>query len=159
MGYQHRVAPYTYKISLTNSGPGIAYVQNVRALINDKPIIDSKKFRDALMNGRLFGYAKFEEQSAAGYLSPGESVTPWSFSWSQSSRSEIEAYLRGEFGQPLDGVDLEICYCSVFDDCWSARASDTNKPKPIKSCGRDDEQDDFFRRSMASRAAALLKSE
>jgi hypothetical protein len=159
MGYEYATAPYTFRITLTNSGSGIAYVQNVRPLINGEPVIEHEIFQDALMNGRMFGSAKFEEQAAAGFLSPGNSVTPWSFTWADNGRSEIEAYLRGDYGSPMDGIDLEVCYCSVFDDCWKALASDTGKPESVKRCGRNDQQDDFFQQSIAARAADMLVAE
>ena len=159
MGYQYKTAPYSYKITLTNSGPGIAYVQNVQPLIEGKPVSDHNVLQDALMNGRMFGNSKLEEQAAAGFLSPGNSVTPWSFTWGRSHRGEIEAYLRGVYGPPMKGVDLKVCYCSVFDDCWTVLASDINKPKPVKLCGKNDQQDDFFQATIATRAAEKLETE
>lgn len=159
MGYEYAAAPYRFRITLSNSGSGIAYVQNVRPLIGGQPVAGHQVLQDALMNGRMFGNAKFEEKAAAGFLSPGNSVTPWSFTWTENGRSEIEAYLRGDYGAPMEGVDLEVCYCSVFDDCWKALASSTGKPRPVNSCGRGDKQDDFFQQSMAARAAEMLAAE
>jgi hypothetical protein len=62
----------------------------------------------------MFGNASFAEQVAAGFLSPGNSVTPWSFFWTDNNRSEIGAYLRGDYGAPIKGVDMEVCYCPAF---------------------------------------------
>ncbi len=159
MGYQYKTVPYSYEITLTNSGSGIAYVQNVRPLIKGDYVTDYKQLHDVLMNGRMYANSTFKEQAAAGFLSPGNSVTPWSFSWGKSHRGEIQAYLRGAYGPPMEGVNLEVCYCSVFDDCWTVLASDMNKPKSVKFCGRNDQQDDFFQTTIAARAAELLEKE
>ncbi|MFW5451894.1 MAG: hypothetical protein ACKE9I_09860 [Methylophagaceae bacterium] len=162
MGYQYRTPPYTFKIMLTNSGPGIAYVQNVQALIGDKPMADYKELQKATMIGRMLGFSTFTEHAAAGFISPGNSVTPWQFQWgkSGSGRSsgyqDIDAYLRGVYGPPMKDVDIKACYCSVFNDCWTVRYSDRRKPKPIDSCGPDGVQDDFFQKAIEMRAAAKL---
>lgn len=161
MGYESKTAPYTFEIKIANSGVGIAYIQRVRALINGKPIQDHKVFVDALMNGRMRGNAVLSEGNAAGFLPAGNSITPWSYSWGNSinGRSEINAYLRGQYGAPLDGVDIEICYCSLFEDCWQTTYTNKAKPKPVTSCGIDDIQDDFFAHAIAQKTAEKLKKD
>jgi hypothetical protein len=159
MGYQYKTLPYSFKIMLTNSGPGIAYVQNVQPLIGDKPMADYKELQNATMIGRMLGFGKFTEHAAAGYLSSGDSITPWQFEWQKSGLGDIRAYLRGLYGAPMEDVDIEVCYCSVFDDCWTVRYSDRRKPKPIESCGPDDMQNDFFQKAIEMRAAAKLDRE
>jgi len=156
MGYQYQTAPYSFKITLTNSGPGIAYVQNVQPLIIGKPIADYKKLEEAIMIGRMSGSAKFKEGAAAGYISSGDSVTPWQFEWGKSGLGDINAYLRGNYGAPMKDVDLEVCYCSIFDECWTARLSDRRKPTPVDTCGSDGIQDDFFQKAVEMRAASKL---
>lgn len=156
MGYQYQTVPYSFKITLTNSGPGIAYVQNVQPLIGDKPMADYKELQDATMIGRMRGFAKFTESAAAGYISSGDSVTPWQFEWGKSGQGDINAYLRGVFGAPMKDVDIEACYCSIFDECWTVRLSDRRKPKPVESCGPDGVQNDFFQTAVEKRAAARL---
>ena len=161
MGYQYKVSPSTFEVKLSNMGVGIAYVQRVRALINGKPVQDYITLQDAVMNGRMRSNATLIETAAAGYLPAGESVTPWRYNWGKSinGRGEIEAYLRGQYGAPLDGVTIEVCYCSLFDDCWITSTNDTAKPEPVKSCGIDGVQDDFFADTIAARAAKKLKKD
>lgn len=157
MGYQHQKPPYTYSISLKNSGPGVAYIQNIQPLKANIPMSDYKELQKATMNGRMLGFSSFTGMGAGGYLSSGDSVTPWRFEWGKSGRNEIRAYLRGSYGPPMKDVDLEVCYCSVFNDCWITRASDLHKPKKVESCGKDDTQNDFFQKAQAKRAADKIK--
>ncbi len=161
IGYQYKKSPAVFEITLINSGVGIAYVQNVRALINGKPVDEYKILQDAVMNGRMRSNAVLTEMPATGFLPAGESVTPWSYSWGSSlnGRGEIEAYLRGQFGPPMEGVDIEVCYCSIFEDCWTTTASNLAKPKPVNSCSHDDTQEDFFARAITKKAAEKLNVE
>ncbi|MBL1321653.1 MAG: hypothetical protein COA63_011410 [Methylophaga sp.] len=45
MDYQYKTLPYSFKVMLTNSGPGIAYVQNVQPLIGDRPMANYKELQ------------------------------------------------------------------------------------------------------------------
>lgn len=157
MGYNYQTEPYTYSIALKNSGPGLAYIQNVYPLVGDKRIEDYKELQKIIMNGRMLSNATFSGHTAGGYLSAGDTVIPWQFKWGKSGRNEIRAYLRGAYGPPMKDLDLEVCYCSIFDDCWITRASDHKKPKVVTSCGSTDTQDDFFDETLKLRAAQKLK--
>ena len=159
MGYQYQTIPYSFKITLTNSGPGIAYVQNVQPLIAGKPMADYKALQDATMIGRMLGFGKFKESAAAGYISSGDSVTPWQFEWGKSGLGDIRAYLRGVYGAPMKDIDIEVCYCSIFDECWITRLSDRRKPTLVDTCGPSDVQNDFFQTAVDARAAAKLDHE
>jgi archaellum component FlaF (FlaF/FlaG flagellin family) len=159
LGYKYETSPYTLDITLRNSGAGIAYIQSVRPLLKGEAAPDYEAYVLSMMNGRMWSNAQVKHNSSAGFLRPGASVTPLSFTWtSQNRRGEIEAYLRGQYGTPMDGVELEICYCSVFNDCWTQRHSQRRKPQPVKSCGDSDMQFDGFRLFQEQRAAERLKA-
>lgn len=161
MGYTYKTSPSLFEINLTNSGVGIAYIQRVRPTINGEPVEKYLNLQNAVMNGRMRSNATLTELPATGYLPAGQSLTPWSYTWGSSlnGRGEIEAYLRGDFGPPMQGVDIEVCYCSVFDDCWLTAYSNTGKPKPVRSCGRDDAQEDYFQTYIDQRAAPAASEE
>lgn len=148
----------TFDITLTNEGAGIAHVRRVRALIKGEVVEDDQTFALALMNGRMLSNARLREEPAAGFLPPGESRTPWSFLFGSSAanRGEINAYLRGQYGPPLDGVDIEVCYCSVFDDCWESSFLDRSAPRKVRHCGVNGGVDDVFQTFMEARAARRL---
>lgn len=161
MGYHYKKSPSTFEINLTNSGVGIAYIQRVQANIKGKPVAGYQVLQDAVMNGRMSSNATLTETPAAGYLRAGDTVTPWHYTWGSSinGRGEIEAYLRGQYGPPMDGVDIEVCYCSIFDDCWKTSTTNTAKPKPVSSCGKGDVKDDFFADIIAEKLAEKLNPE
>ena len=132
-----------YQVTLNNVGAGIAHIQSVNPTINGEAIGDYQTFEDAIMTRRMRSWAGLTEKPAAGYLRAGDSVTPVSF-YMGASEGELRAYLRGEWGKPFDGLDITVCYCSIFDDCWTVNYVDHKAPRPVNNCGTDDTPIDGF---------------
>ena len=146
-----------FVVRLNNVGAGIAHIQRVIPLQNGEPITDIRAFDLAIMNGRMRSNAGYPVAAAgAGYLRAGQSIEPRRYRMGAAG-SELGAYLRGDYGPPLDGVDLEVCYCSVFDDCWTVKYLDRLQPKPTNSCGIDDAPIDYFQTYIDQTAAKRLE--
>lgn len=147
----------SFAVHLNNVGAGIAHIQKVVPLQNDTPIEDVQTFDLAVMIGRMRANAGLPTTApAAGFLRAGETVTPRSFRMGAAG-SDLGAYLRGEYGTPMDGIDIEVCYCSVFKDCWTVKYLDRKLPMPVNSCGIDDAPLDFFQTYIDQTAANRLK--
>ena len=147
-----------FAVRLNNVGAGIAHIQKVVPLQNGKPVADVDTFDLAIMNGRMRSNVGYPATaSAAGFLRAGETVTPRSFRMGAAG-SELGAYLRGEYGPPLDGLDVEVCYCSVFKDCWTVKYLDRKLPTPVKTCGIEDAPEDMFQTYIDQTAANRLKN-
>lgn len=141
---------------LTNVGAGLAHVQRVTPTIDGEPVADIQDFDDAIMNRRMRGNVGFPVTSAAtGFLRAGDSVEPRRYRMGAAG-SELGAYLRGDYGTPLSGMDLEVCYCSVFDDCWTVKYLDRKMPEPVNSCGIEDAPIDYFQNYIDQTAAKRL---
>ncbi len=146
-----------FVVRLNNVGAGLANIQRVTPLQNGEAIEDIQAFDDAIMNRRMRSNAGFPvTASAAGYLRAGQSIEPRRYRMGAAG-SELGAYLRGDYGTPLDGLDLEVCYCSVFDDCWAVKYLDRMTPKPVDNCGIDDAPVDYFQNYIDQAAAARLE--
>lgn len=144
-------------VRLNNVGAGIAHIQRVVPLQNGEPVTTIDAFDAAIMNGRMRGNVGYPSVApAAGFLAAGSSVTPRSYRMGAAG-SELGAYLRGEYGVPLDGLDLEVCYCSVFNDCWTVKYLDRKLPAPVNSCGVGDTPEDMFQTYIDQTAAQRLK--
>ena len=159
MGYENvgDRSEAAFVVRLNNLGAGLANIQRVVPLQNGAPVRDIAAFDKAIMNGRMrsnVGYPTVS--SAAGYLRAGDSITPRRYRMGAAG-SELGAYLRGDFGPPLDGLDIKVCYCSVFKDCWSVTYLSRLEPKPVKSCGITDAPIDYFQTYIDQTAAARLK--
>lgn len=141
---------------LTNVGAGIADIQRVVPLQNGEPVATIQEFDDAIMNRRMRNNVGYPiTSSAAGFLRAGNSIEPRRYRMGAAG-SELGAYLRGEYGTPLDGLDLEVCYCSIFEDCWTVKYLDRQKPQPVKNCGIDDTPIDMFQTYIDQTAAKRL---
>ncbi len=143
---------------LTNVGAGLAHVQRVVPLQNGEPVETIREFDDIIMNRRMRNNVGYPITDAAtGFLRPGASVTPRAYRMGAAG-SELGAYLRGKFGPPLDGLDLEVCYCSVFEDCWTVHHADRAMPTSVDSCGMTDTPIDYFQTYIDQTAAARLET-
>ena len=145
-----------FDINLTNVGAGIAHIQKVSISQRGKVITDYEEFESAIMTGRMRLWSSLTENSSTGYLRAGESLEPVSYRMG-AAESDLAAYLRGKWGTPVDQVNVEACYCSVFKDCWTVNYLDRKVPKPIKSCGVGDEIEDVFQDFIDQKAAKRLE--
>ena len=149
-----------FEVNLNNVGAGLAHIQSVVPMQNGAPFADYEAFDLAVMTGRMRGWATLTEAPATGYVRPGESLTPVSFRIG-GAEGDLRAYLRGQWGTPLEGVDVSVCYCSVLDDCWTVQFLDRKQPKPVRSCKigetTEDGFQDFIDQRLAARQAAAAE--
>ncbi|MDB2439109.1 hypothetical protein N9W89_10365 [Hellea sp.] len=158
MGYENigNRSEAIFVTRLTNVGAGIADIQRVVPLQNGEAVATIRDFDDAIMNRRMRNNVGYPIASAAtGFLRAGNSIEPRRYRMGAAG-SELGAYLNGQFGTPLDGLDLEVCYCSVFEDCWTVKYLDRQKPKPVKNCGIDKAPVDYFQTYIDQTAAKRL---
>ncbi|WP_371396297.1 hypothetical protein [Fretibacter rubidus] len=147
-----------FVVRLNNVGAGLAHIQRVIPTQNGEPIETIADFDGVIMNGRMRSNVGFPvTASAAGYLRAGDSIEPRRYRMGAAG-SELGAYLRGEYGTPMDGLDLNVCYCSVFEDCWTVSFLDRKQPKPVNSCEIKDTTVDYFQNYIDQTAAARLKT-
>jgi hypothetical protein len=159
MGYENigDRSEAAFVVRLNNVGAGLAHIQRVVPTQKGEPVETLQAFEDAIMNRRMRSNAGFPIASAAtGYLRPGQSIEPRRYRMGAAG-SELGAYLRGDFGTPLDGLDIDVCYCSVFEDCWTVTYLNRQTPKPVKSCGIEDAPVDYFQNYIDQTAAARLE--
>lgn len=145
-----------FDVNLTNVGAGIAHIQKVTISQKGKTITNYQKFEEAIMTGRMRLWSSLTENVSTGYLRAGESIHPVSYKMG-AAESDLTAYLRGEWGVPVDQINVEACYCSVFEDCWTVNYLDRKVPKSVDSCGVGDEIEDVFQDFIDQKAAERLE--
>ncbi|MEO9970627.1 MAG: hypothetical protein ABJG15_12575 [Hyphomonadaceae bacterium] len=164
LGYLSKIDPATdttrsyFEVSLNNVGAGLAHIQSVTPRIKGEPATDYEAFDLSIMTGRMRSWATLTDAPATGFVRAGEHVTPLSYRIGGSS-GDLQAYLNGQWGTPMEGVDVDVCYCSVFDDCWTVSFLDRKQPKPVRSCGISDQTVDGFQDFIDQRTAARQSSE
>jgi len=146
-----------FEVTLNNVGAGIAHIQSVTPTVKGVPVTEYQIFEDAIMTRRMRSWTTLTEKPAAGYLRAGQNITPVSYRMG-SAEGELSAYLRGEWGTPFENLDITVCYCSVFEDCWTVNYVDRKTPKLIDTCGITDAPIDAFQSYTDQRAAARAKN-
>jgi len=147
-----------FVVRLSNVGAGLANVQRVTVFQNGETVEDIERFDAAIMNGRMRSNVGYPVTTAStGYLRAGASIEPRRYRMGAAG-SELGAYLRGQYGPPLDGLDIEACYCSVFNECWEVRHLDRKAAQPVKSCGIDETPVDYFQNYIDQTAAKRLEN-
>ena len=142
-------------LNISNVGAGIAHIQKVTLSQKGEGIITYEQFEGAIMTGRMRLWSELTETSSSGYLRAGESIVPVSYRMG-AAEADLRSYLRGEWGRPVDQVNVEVCYCSVFEDCWSVNYLDKKVPRVVQSCGVADEIEDVFQNFIDQKAAKRL---
>jgi len=147
-----------FEVNLNNVGAGLAHVQSVVPTQKGEPFADYEAFDLSIMTGRMRSWATLTEAPGTGYVRPGEALTPVSFRIG-GAEGDLRAYLRGQWGKPMDGVDVAVCYCSVLGDCWTVKFLDRKQPKPVRSCGIGETTEDGFQDFIDQRFAARQSAE
>jgi hypothetical protein len=63
-------------------------------------------------------------------IRPGEAVDAVDWHMTTANKAMIDQ-LKNEFAS--DAVNMSVCYCSVFDDCWT-RSDGGSRPVAVKQC-------------------------
>lgn len=116
-----------FSISATNKGIGPARVRTVALKLDGKPVADlDTMILDVLGPEEAFSYDVYTTSNPAGnVLSPDEAANLFSVPWTNATRRLVEDMV-GEFS-------IEVCYCSVYDDCWLAELN-AGDPAEISTC-------------------------
>jgi len=143
LGYDTSGAPLTFSVKLDNVGVGLADIRSVEAFVNGEPGNEST-FQSAVMSPRMTEWAEVINGEAVNYLRAGDSVVTHSNVIKNPFQARANEYFSGKLGVPLSGADIKVCYCSVFEDCWTVSFVDRKPPEPTKSCGINGAPKDVF---------------
>lgn len=113
---------FTWRVD--NNGVGPAKIESVVVSLDDKPYRNWKTISAALTPDRPFHAA---QSSINGLVLPP--------SLNRETTVEMvkltEPELARAFHDAQSRFKIHICYCSVYDDCWSTDINDRNKqPSP-----------------------------
>ena len=115
---------YTWRID--NDGVGPARIESVTLTLDGKPVEHWKEVFDA-----LFGDAPVQATYSQIY---GKVLPP-----STNRETTIEAVHLSDpaqakaFFEAQSRIEMSICYCSVYDDCWIARRRSPAQ-EPVARC-------------------------
>jgi len=121
---------YTWQIS--NDGVGPARIESVTMTLDGKPV---RRWRELFR--ALFGDADVPATYSQVYgrvLPPSTNRETTIDALHLTDMAQAQAFFAAQ-----DRIDMTICYCSVYDDCWIARKHDPNV-QPTPRCEKNDEQ-------------------
>lgn len=132
------------RLAVRNEGVGPARIAEVVMTVNGRPVPDFNTLVDHCCAPGLLDARKNSPKQLRGMrnrdvvlsqlrdrmIRPGEEVDAFSWPITVSNRAIVEK-LKDDVES--DSVNVAICYCSVFDDCWT-RSDEDRRPAPVKQC-------------------------
>lgn len=116
-------------LRVSNTGVGPALIENVSIWRGTEKLASLIPYRERLPAGKDISWTSMTGRS----LAPNALVEPLSISWPRAAITDAELYsASSEWGE----LELEICYCSVFDRCWLARELGKTRAERVKRCER-----------------------
>lgn len=106
-----------------NWGIGPGRVRAVRVSYNDEPVRDWSELMEAVD----LTDKPYQQSQIAGRTIPAGTDAELIF---RTVDREAALKLRSESPH----VDIEVCYCSVFDECWMMPNGFSEGPKSVKTC-------------------------
>lgn len=115
----------------SNAGVGPAEIRSVEMLLDGKPVSNSRELLKGCCNLDTSEYRRAPLEGIM--LRPGE------------SRLFLAVDSRPVIGRPAfdrfykawlaDRIETRVCYCSVFEDCWTRTSEAGSRPRPVgKQC-------------------------
>lgn len=136
-------------LSFTNTGLGPAEVRSFRMFWDGEEILDTSELlvrccvpdsvpveqragfvRQAFVDGQL---AFLFDSIEGRYLAPQESVEYVTALRPDATTQPNGRVIWDALDEIRRDIEVEICYCSVFDDCWQARFPDQSRER-VRQC-------------------------
>ena len=119
--------PEGFRIDVTNKGIGPARVRDVIVRF-DGEVYDNldELILNAVGEENAFSYDLYSVTNPAfSVMSPEERIRLFAVPWEPRTRLLVEQW-EGR-------VEVNLCYCSVYDECWVSRLT-TREPEPVGTC-------------------------
>ncbi|WP_100658697.1 hypothetical protein [Alteromonas flava] len=126
-GKQYRML----QLDLLNAGVGPAFIESAKWKIGDNTIKHTADLANALPQN-LSPAAEYQGSVSGFVLAPGNSENVWQVAFPLDEQSKA---LTDVFMQDFWAMDLEVCYCSLYERCWvSDYNAATPRPREVAAC-------------------------
>lgn len=127
--------PLTFEFRVRNMGQGAAYIQGIRADVDGEPV---EGFGDILTTWNSLPTTEALQTSNrayVGYLEPGGERIPSTVNVSLITADQASVEQHWTALESLsDKTSIQICYCSVFEQCWINDFQTRNRAQSVDSC-------------------------
>jgi hypothetical protein len=133
-----------FRLTVQNQGVGPARIAEVTMTVNGQAVPDFSTLIDRCCAPGMLQAAKRGTKQFRGIrngdvilstlrdrmIRPGEEVDAFDWTVTDANRDVID---RLKDGFASNSIRTSVCYCSVFDDCWT-RTDDDRRPTAVKEC-------------------------
>lgn len=119
------------RFGIENAGVGPAILKSAELRNNGEIFNSWSDFKNLLPEDMKENSQTGGSSIKGRALSPGREFRPYGLQW---KREEITRDDFIELVKLYDGIVLEVCYCSVFDRCWSTTSTTESAPERIEQC-------------------------
>ena len=123
-------------LDVQNVGVGPALIRYADITINGKSVATFDEFDKKVLAPLENQSRSIRASSLSGLVGAGQSRNALRISWQMSEQTspKFSEMAMSFIGDDSIDVDMEICYCSVFDKCWMANDDQVASPEPVDAC-------------------------
>lgn len=127
------------RIRLRNDGLGPAFVKSGRFRIGEAEIETYRGFREALLSPPFSEIAPNVRLDATrGVLAPGVERTALAISWADEELiDDFVPFAFSLVAEDAPELSYEVCFCSVYEQCWITDIFSAPQPEEVKACSDD----------------------
>ena len=116
-----------FALNIKNKGIGPARIRTVEIALDGEPITDlDQLIVDTIGPEDAFSYDLYRSSNPSrDVMSPDETVVLFAVPWEERTRRLSEAW--------SGRISIAVCYCSVYDECWTAELNG-DEPMPVSQC-------------------------
>ena len=122
--------PDHFDLVISNAGIGPADIRTAELLVDGKPVRTIDEFLLGCCGRRERGNVS-KSNVMGSMIRPGESLNYVGI----PNDPALLAKMQEAYGSRR--LETRLCYCSVFDECWTRSSRDFSaaiRPKPVQSC-------------------------
>ena len=135
-GYNILSEKLEFTVDVQNVGMGVARIQSALLLSSNVATNDIKGWESSFMTSEMRNATSSTQSSTVvGYILPGNKKTALKYKWDSAfeGNEEVHQYLEKVFANNNNSAKIQICYCSIYNDCWFVISE--SLPQKTKSCG------------------------
>ena len=127
-----------FDLHVQNNGVGPAVVQSTVVRLDGKPVKHWDDVIAALKKGHEGESAQASLSGLHGIVIPPSTNRDTDVSAIRTTDAALGKVLYGA----IDRLGIDICYCSIYDDCWTSHWLQ-RKPEPVSSCHETADEFDY----------------
>ena len=116
-------------LNVSNQGVGPGEIRSVQILVDGRPVTQPRALLDACCRGDDYG--RVGTSTLLGRMvRPGERISFISMPALPSTQAAVKKLNEAR----KDRIEVRLCYCSVFGECWNVTSQDNSRPKAVGQC-------------------------